>query len=164
MSKTKKLVTLSLLAAVALALFTVELLIPPITPFPWVKIGLANIITLFVLYRKEYTAYNALSVVIVRVLLAGLITGSPISLLFSFTGGVASLLAMVGLRKLAPTIPATITSVAGALTHNLAQIIVAVFVYGGFGVLLYLPGLVLGGIISGLITGFAIAIILRRMA
>lgn len=163
----KKTVTLALLTAVSLILFVVELQIPPLTPFPWVKIGLANMVTLFILYRKDFTAIDAVLVVILRVLLAAVITGSMTSLFFSFCGGTAAILAMLALTKIAPDSNlkphAAITSVTGALAHNLAQITVAVFMYGGFGVLTYLPALVLSGILSGLLTGFAVTILIKRV-
>ncbi|MCL2071365.1 MAG: Gx transporter family protein [Oscillospiraceae bacterium] len=160
MSKPKNIVVLALLTAVSLILFAVELQIPPITPIPHIKIGLANTVTLFILYKKGFGGADAVFVVIARVLLASLVTGSLFSLLFSFSGGIVAVLVMTSLKKL---FPPPVTSVAGALAHNLMQVAVAVFIYGGFGVLIYLPALVLGGIIAGLLTGFTMTIILSRL-
>ncbi|MCL1903735.1 MAG: Gx transporter family protein [Oscillospiraceae bacterium] len=161
----KKTITLALLTAVSLILFTVEMQFPPLTPFPWIKIGLANTITLFILYRRGFTALDAFLVVIARVLLAALITGSPTALLFSFCGGIAAVTAMLAFIKTVSgkKPPPAITSVAGALAHNITQIAIAVFVYGGFGVLMYLPALIIGGIMSGVITGLVTTVVLKRL-
>jgi len=157
--KLQRLTTLALLTAVSLVLFMVEAQIPPMTPVPGIKLGLANIITLFILYDKKCKWRDAVLVVVVRVLLAGLITGNLFALLFSLSGGLAAVFTMILFRKIAP-IPAT--SVAGAITHNIAQIAVATAISGA-GVLLYLPILIFGGVVSGLITGFAVTIIISRL-
>ena len=82
---TKKLTTLSLLSAIALALYAVESALPPIVPIPGIKLGLANIITLVVLWK--YSAKDAFFVLLVRILLATLFFGQAISLLYSLSGG-----------------------------------------------------------------------------
>ena len=82
---TKKLTTLSLLSAIALALYAVESALPPIVPIPGIKLGLANIITLVVLWK--YYAKDAFFVLLVRILLAPLFFGQAISLLYSLAGG-----------------------------------------------------------------------------
>jgi heptaprenyl diphosphate synthase len=158
-TKPRRLVTLSLLTAISLVLFVVEAQIPPLTPIPGIKLGLANMITLFVLHRSTFKASDAVIVVIARVLLAGLITGNLLSLLFSLAGGLAAVFSMIAFRKITPT---PVTSVAGAISHNIAQIAVAATISGS-GVLLYLPILVFGGILSGLLTGFAVTVILKRL-
>ena len=78
---TKKLTTLSLLSAIAMALYAVESALPPIVPIPGIKLGLANIITLVVLWK--YSAKDAFFVLLVRILLATLFFGQVISLLYS---------------------------------------------------------------------------------
>jgi len=162
MTKTKKLVLLALLTAVSLVLFVIEAQMPPILyPMPGIKIGLANTVTLFILHKRGFTAVDALLVVVTRVLLAALVTGTPFSLLFSLSGGIAAVGVMLLYRKVLHGRWIPITSVMGAIAHNITQITVAVFV-SGRGILLFLPVLILGAIASGLITGFAVAIIVRR--
>jgi len=158
----KKTVTLALLAAISLILFVVEMQIPPLTPLPGIKLGLANMITLFILHRKDFKATDAIAVVIVRVLLAALITGSLFTLIFSLGGAATAILVMLLFRKSFKGKLIPVTSVAGAIAHNLAQITVAVLI-AGTGILLYLPLLMLSGILSGLLTGFTVAIIVRRL-
>jgi heptaprenyl diphosphate synthase len=159
--KTSKLVTLALLTAVSLVLFAVEMQIPPLTPLPGIKLGLANTVSLYVLYR--FKAGDALIVVIARVLLAAFVTGNPSALLFSLTGGIAAVLIMaaarsgLGRRGLIPAV-----SVTGAAAHNVTQIAVAVIIYGSTSILLHLPAMILGGILSGLLTGFVVMLVIRR--
>ncbi|MCL1866464.1 MAG: Gx transporter family protein [Oscillospiraceae bacterium] len=158
----RNIVFLSVLTAISLALFVAESQIPPLTPFPGIKLGLANTVTLFLLYRNGKAA-DAVLVVTARVLLAGLVTANLLALLFSFCGGLSAVLIM-GLcrrtfgesRKLIP-----VTSVAGGITHNTAQTVAAV-VISGTGVLLYFPVLILGGILSGLLTGITVTFIIGR--
>jgi heptaprenyl diphosphate synthase len=158
----KKLSVLALLTAVSLVLFVVEMQIPPFTPIPGIKLGLANMITLFVLYRNVFKWSDAVLIVIVRVLLSGLITGNLFALLFSLSGGIAAVFTMLLFRKILSGKLIPVTSVAGAVAHNIAQITAAVLISGS-GVLLYLPILIFGGILSGLLTGFTVTIIINRL-
>ena len=89
----KKLTTLSLSVALSLILSFVESQIPPLAAVPGVKIGLANIITVFLLYT--YGAWHAGAVSVVRVLLSSLLFGSALSLLYSLSGSVVSFLIMI---------------------------------------------------------------------
>ena len=86
---TRKLTTLSLLAAIALALYAVESALPPIVPIPGIKLGLSNIITLVVLWK--YSAKDAFFVLLVRILLATMFFGQAMSLLYSLSGGILCL-------------------------------------------------------------------------
>lgn len=114
---TKKLTTLSLLSAIALALYAVESALPPIVPIPGIKLGLANIITLVVLWK--YSAKDAFFVLLVRILLATLFFGQVISLLYSLSGGLLCLLAMVFVQRLLHGHYLFLASMTGAVFHNL---------------------------------------------
>jgi heptaprenyl diphosphate synthase len=156
-----KLTLLALLTAFSLVLFMIEAQIPPFffVPIPGIKLGLANIITLFILYSDIFKKRDAVIITIVRILLSGLITGNLFALLFSFAGGITAVFTMIALHKFLPIFAA---SVAGAIAHNAAQIAVAVFISGS-SALLYLPILVFAGILSGLLTGFTVTIIITRL-
>lgn len=95
---TRKLTTLSLLAAIALALYAVESALPPIVPIPGIKLGLSNIITLVVLWK--YSAKDAFFVLLVRILLATMFFGQAMSLLYSLSGGILCLFAMLLVKLL----------------------------------------------------------------
>jgi len=160
----KKLSFMALFSVVALTIFILESFIP--MPFPpGIKPGFANIITLFLLFLGEnWKVRDVFMVFLTRTLLAAFITGQGMSLIYSFTGGVSALLVMAVIKKILndssySVIP--IVSVTGALTHNLGQITTAALLMQSKSVLVYLPALVAGGIISGLLTGFAVWFIFK---
>ena len=99
MSKSvKHLVMLALFTTMALTIFVVEAQIPVPVPIPGVKLGLANVITLIVLV--VYRPRDAFAVLVLRILLGSMFTGTPVSLLYSLTGGVFCFLGMALLCKL----------------------------------------------------------------
>ncbi|MBQ4536522.1 MAG: Gx transporter family protein [Lachnospiraceae bacterium] len=148
---TKKLTTLALFTALALAIFGIECAIPTLVPIPGVKLGLANIITLVVLVR--YSGKDAFFVMLARILLGTLLFGQAMSLLYSLAGGFLCLLAMWCVNRLLQGHFLCLTSMVGALFHNLGQILIALLLTATPGVLSYLPFLLLSGIITGLFTG-----------
>ena len=156
---TKKLTALSLLAAIALALYAVESALPPIVPIPGIKLGLANIITLVVLWK--YSGKDAFLVLFVRILLATMFFGQAMSLLYSLTGGILCLLAMFFIKKLLHGHYLYLASMTGGIFHNLGQILVAILLTGVPAVLVYLPFLFLSGLITGLFIGLCAHFTLR---
>ena len=156
---TKKLTTLSLLATIALALYAVESALPPIVPIPGIKLGLANIITLVVLWK--YTAKDAFFVLFVRILLATLFFGQAISLLYSLSGGLLCLLSMLLVKQLLHGHYLFLASMTGAIFHNLGQIAVAILLTSVPAVLVYLPFLLLSGLLTGFFIGLCAQFTLR---
>ena len=156
---TRKLTTLSLLAAIALALYAVESALPPIVPIPGIKLGLANIITLVVLWK--YSAKDAFFVLLVRILLATMFFGQAMSLLYSLTGGILCLLAMFFVKRLLHNQYLFLASMTGAISHNLGQIIIAFLLTDVPAVLVYLPFLLLSGLLTGLFIGLCAQFTLR---
>ena len=157
---TKRLTRLALLTAAALILFTVEAQLPPPVPIPGVKLGLANVVTVYVLFR--YGARDALLVLLTRVLLGGIFAGSAVTLLFSLGGGLLCWLVTLPLRKLLTERQLWVCGALGAMAHNLGQMAVCVAVYGTAAVLVYLPALLLAGLAAGLFTGLAAQFLLMR--
>ena len=156
---TRKITTLSLLATMALALYAVESALPPIVPIPGIKLGLANIITLVVLWK--YSARDAFSVLLVRILLATMFFGQAISLLYSLSGGLLCLLAMLLVKRLLHGHYLFLASMTGAVFHNLGQIAIAFLLTGVPAVLVYLPFLLLSGLVTGLFIGLCARFTLR---
>lgn len=156
---TRKITALSLLATMALALYAVESALPPIVPIPGIKLGLANIITLVVLWK--YSARDAFSVLLVRILLATMFFGQAISLLYSLSGGLLCLLAMLLVKRLLHGHYLFLASMTGAVFHNLGQIAVAFLLTGVPAVLVYLPFLLLSGLVTGLFIGLCARFTLR---
>ena len=156
---TRKITALSLLATMALALYAVESALPPIVPIPGIKLGLANIITLVVLWK--YSARDAFSVLLVRILLATMFFGQAISLLYSLSGGLLCLLAMLLVKWLLHGHYLFLASMTGAVFHNLGQIAIAFLLTGVPAVLVYLPFLLLSGLVTGLFIGLCSRFTLR---
>lgn len=147
----RKLTTLAMFATLALIIFTVESAIPPLVPIPGIKLGLANIITLVVLIL--YSPKDAFWVLLVRILVSTLLFGQAMSLLYSLVGGICCFAAMFFLNRLLQKHFLFLTSIVGALFHNLGQLAVAFLLTAVPGVLSYLPFLMISGIITGLFTG-----------
>ncbi len=149
----------ALMVALSLSLFAVELLIPPFPFAPSAKIGLANIVTLFMITnRKFFKTRDCLMVLICRCTLASLITGRVLSVLFSLAGGISALFAMHFTYIFFNKKYTVAVSITGAVVHNLVQIAVAVCIYGTFSALYYIPALFLSGIICGALTGLCVKI------
>ncbi len=151
MTSTRKLTTLALFTTLALAIFAVESAIPPLVPIPGIKLGLANIITLVVLYN--YSGKDAFLVMIARILLSAFLFGQAVSLLYSLAGGILCFLAMYLGNRLLQGHFLFLTSILGAVFHNTGQILTAFFLTATPGVLSYLPFLLLSGILTGFFTG-----------
>ena len=145
-------------------------MLPPIVPVPGVRVGLGNIVTMFLLYiGGSWRAVDALTVIILRCVLAALIVGSPMSAIYGLTGGAASWIAMLSCRQILPKdgkrfderyLP--FTAVGGAVFHIGGQMACAVFLYGTKYVLAYTPILLASAIIGGLFTGFLTLLILKK--
>lgn len=149
--RTKKLTTLAMFTTLALIIFTIESAIPPLVPIPGIKLGLANIITLVLL--RNYSAKDTLLVLLVRILLSSFFFGQAVSLLYSLAGGLLCFVAMVLTHRLLQGHFLFLTSMVGALFHNIGQLTIAYLITAVPGVLVYLPFLLLSGLITGLFTG-----------
>lgn len=158
---TGKLTELALLTAAALILYVVELQLPNPIPIPGVKLGLANIVTVYAVYR--YRPAEVLMVVLVRIFLGSLYGGSMMTFLYSLAGSLLCLLGMLLLRKVTDDRTIWLASVLGAVLHNLGQMTVAVLI-AGKSVLFYLPFLMTAGCIAGAFTGFTAQLVRNRLA
>lgn len=159
MKKTKRLLLLAMLTAVAMILSYVESLLPSVG-IPGVKMGLANIAVIFALFRFGWKEAAALS--LVRVLLVSLLFGSVGAMLYSLAGAVLSLAVMALLRRIGRFSTVGI-SVAGGVAHNAGQILMAMLILQTKQLLVYLPVLAVSGIAGGVLTGLAAALLIRRI-
>jgi len=152
----------AVLTALALGLSTLENLFPVtlIVPLPGVKLGLANIVTVFALY--ELGAVPALTILAARCLLGGLFAGNLSALLFSLLGGFTAMLVMIALHAL-PRLSVYGVSVGGAAAHNCGQIAAAMLTLGSAAPLAYLPFLLLVSVFTGALTGFVATLLFRAM-
>ena len=153
----KNIALCAVLAALALGLSTLEGLFPIslLVPLPGVKLGLANIVTVFALYQLGAGA--ALAILLTRCLLGA---GNLSAMLFSVLGGLTAMLVMIFLRRL-PKLSVYGVSIGGAAAHNIGQMAAAVITLGSTMVLGYLPFLLAVSLFTGALTGFITALLLR---
>ena len=160
---TKNIALCAVLAALALGLSTLEGLFPIslLVPLPGIKLGLANIVTVFALYQLGSGA--ALAILVTRCLLGGLFAGNLSAMLFSVLGGLTAMLVMILLRQL-PRLSVYGVSIGGAAAHNCGQIAAACLTLGSMAPLYYLPILLGASLITGAVTGVAAACLFRALA
>lgn len=159
--KAKKLAELSLLTAVATIIFIIELRIPNIIQIPGIKLGLANIITVYAAYR--FSAKDVLLIAVTRVFLGSLFGGNVSVIIYSLSGALACLAGMLLLRKIIPLEYVWLCSIIGAILHNTGQMAAALFITRTPAVLAYYPPLIISGSIAGLFTGICAMFILKRV-
>ena len=158
--KYKKMTFLALSVSLAMILSFVESLIPPLVAVPGVKIGLANIVTVFLLYTLGWRAAGCVS--LIRVLLSALLFGNVQSLIFALSGAVLSFIVMVVVKKLLPFGKVGV-SVLGAVAHNAGQVAAAVIVMETVALAYYFIPLVISGTVAGVFVGILAAILTIRL-
>ena len=160
-NKSRSVAFLGLCTALALILAYVELLLQPLFPtLPGIKMGLPNVIVIFLLYRRG--APSAVCVSVLRILLSNLLFGSVMSLFYSLAGAFLSLSAMILLRRL-NLLSAVGVSVAGGVTHNLGQILMAIRLLETAELGYYLAVLTVTGTIAGILVGLCGSILIEKM-
>lgn len=151
----------ALLAAVALTIFVLEAQIPLPLPVPGLKLGLCNIVTLFALCRLGRGW--SLAIVLTRIVLGNLAMGQVMAMLYALAGGLLSFLVMALIfRRLGQSL-LWVTGAFGGIAHNLGQMTVAVLVTSTPALLVYLPVLLLCGILTGAFTGLCARLLCERL-
>ena len=156
----RRTVTLSLLVSVALMLSYVESLIPPFIAIPGVKIGLANSVTVFALYLLDIR--SAVIISVLRVSLASLLFGSPVTFIYSIVGAALSILVMALLRRI-DFFSAIGVSALGGVAHNLGQVAVAALIMENAGLLYYFSLLIVAGVAAGAAIGVISALLVSKI-
>ncbi len=146
--------------ALALIFSYVETLIPISFGIPGVKLGLANLVIVIALYKIR--PGEALLLSVTRVALAGFIFGNYFSIIYSLAGGLLSLAVMAFLKK-EGGFSVIGVSIAGGVSHNVGQLIVAMLVVETFSVIYYVPVLLAAGAITGFFIGILAEQMLRRL-
>ncbi|MBP0967048.1 MAG: Gx transporter family protein [Oscillospiraceae bacterium] len=157
----RRMTELALLSSVALIIFVIELRIPNPFPIPGVKLGLANIVTVYAVFR--YRPSETAMIVTVRLLLGAMFSGNPSALLYSAAGAITCLCGMLLLCRILPEKQIWLCSVIGAMLHNIGQITAAVIIMRSFGVVAYLPILLVTGSLAGAFTGVCTQLLLNRI-
>ena len=156
--RTKKVTVMAMCIALAMILSYVEAQIPS-PGIPGVKLGLANLVVIFALYRLGWK--EALGVSLLRVFLVSLLFGHAASLAYSAAGAALSLTGMILLRK-TDWLGTVAVSVIGGVLHNIGQILMA-WALMGANVVWYLPVLILSGTVAGVAIGVVSAILVKRI-
>lgn len=160
-SKAQKLTFLALSTAFALVLSYIEFLLPPIfAAVPGIKLGLANIATVFLLYR--FGVKDAATVALLRVALSSMLFGNPMIFLYSIVGAALSILVMSLLKK-NDFLSTVGVSTAGGVAHNVGQIIVAMIMLDTAEIGYYMIILAVTGTVSGIFVGLLSGFLLRRL-
>ncbi|MBS7061774.1 MAG: Gx transporter family protein [Eubacterium sp.] len=157
---TKKIALCGVLTALAMIFSYIESVIPVPIPVPGIKLGVANIAVITILYVlgvKEAIVINLL-----RIVLTSLLFGNVNSFLFSISGATLSLTIMIIMKKL-DFFSCIGVSVCGGVMHNIGQIIAAVFIMGSEAIVFYLPVLIVSGVFTGVVIGVVSGIVAKRV-
>ncbi|MCL2366814.1 MAG: Gx transporter family protein [Oscillospiraceae bacterium] len=169
--KLKKLTIMAALTTAALIIFIIEAQIQLPIPIPGAKLGLANTITLFVLFfptNDKSTSVNlkstdALMILICRILLGAIFTGRILALALSLSGGLLSFAAMIAAKRIVTNKQIWVCGAIGGIFHNIGQILAAILITETPAMIAYLPILIIIGIITGTLTGLITQTILLRL-
>ena len=157
----KNTAALGICTALALVFAYVEALLPPIyAAVPGIKLGLPNIVIIFALYRLGL--WKASMISFVRVLIVSIIFGNFMMFAYSMAGAVLSLAVMAVLKKV-DAFSTVGVSVAGAILHNVGQILMAMLLLGTAELGYYLIVLAITGTISGILIGSCGAVAIKRI-
>lgn len=160
--ETRKIALLGVLTSVALVLSYLEAMLPPIsTAVPGIKMGLPNIIIIFVLYK--FGLKEAVTVSIIRVFIVALLFGNVMTLAYSIAGAVLSIALMTIMLKL-DWFSTIGVSVVGGISHNLGQILVAIFLFDTIQIGYYMIVLAVTGTIAGVIIGIIASVLIKRLS
>lgn len=155
MKKTTHLMYLSMLVTMALVLSLIERNIPVPFMTPGAKLGLANLVTVLALYSLPKKR-DIIMIITARLLLTSLFGGSVSGLMYGSMGAVLSFLIMILIKGILKEKVSIIgVSAAGAVFHNIGQILVSICIVKNIGVILYLPFLSIAGIVTGVFVGIA---------
>ena len=148
--KTKRIIELSLLTSAALIVFIIEMRLPNLSPVQGVKLGLANIFTVYAVYR--FSGKEVLLMVLVRVFFGAVFSSNFSALIYSMSGALLCLAGMLLLKRIIPENYLWLCSIFGAIFHNIGQVVAAVAVMKTIAVITYLPIFIITSCVAGLFT------------
>lgn len=158
--KARKPALLGLLTAVALTIFLVEAQLPPVLPVPGVKLGLANIVTVFTVFALG--PGEGVLVLAARIFLGAVFCGNFSSILYSAAGGACAIAVTIALRRILTRKQLFVAGCLGAMAHSVGQIAMAALVLGTASVFVYLPVLLTVSLVTGLFTGLCAQFLVDR--
>jgi heptaprenyl diphosphate synthase len=160
-NETRRIALLGVLTSVALVLSYLEVMLPPIsTAVPGIKMGLPNLIIIFVLYK--FGLKEAVTVSLIRVFIVALLFGNVMTLAYSVAGAVLSLGLMTLFKKI-NLFSQIGVSIIGGISHNLGQILVAIFLFDTIQIGYYMIVLSITGTIAGVLIGIISSILVKKL-
>ena len=158
--KTRKITLLALLTAIALTIFMVEAQIPALVPIPGIKLGLANIVTVFAVFALG--PRDAALVLAARIFLGAVFAGNFSTIFYSAAGGTLAIAVTIGLRKILTKKQLWVAGALGAVAHSIGQMTMAVLLTGTPGLIAYLPVMIAVSIVTGTFTGLCAQFLVNR--
>ena len=158
--KLRKLTTLAMLSAIALTIFMVEAQIPAVVPLPGVKLGLANIVTVFTVFALG--AREGAAVLFVRIFLGAVFAGNFSTIFYSAAGGACAIGVTILLKRVLTEKQLWVAGSLGAVAHSVGQMAVAILLTGTPGLAVYLPVMIAISIITGFFTGLCAQFLVNR--
>ena len=158
--KARKLTLMAMLTAIALTIFMIEAQIPAPVPIPGIKLGLANIVTVFAVFALG--PGEAAAILFVRIFLGAVFAGNFSTILYSGAGGLCAILITIGLEKILTHRQLWVAGALSAIGHSLGQMAMAIAVTGTSSLAVYLPVMILCSVITGLFTGLCAQFVLNR--
>ena len=149
-----------LLIAMMLVLGSVESLIPAVSGVPGIKLGLSNGVLIFAVYMLDLP--TAWVLMVLKVTLSGLLFGGFNTIMYALAGGVLSMIAMSLLSRVKGMHPVTV-SMAGGVSHNVGQVLVAIAVLGTQQLYYYMAVLVVVGAACGALTGICADSVMKHL-
>ena len=156
----RRITLLALLTAIALTIFMVEAQLPNPIPIPGIKLGLANIVTVFAVFAIG--AREGMLVLFVRIFLGAVFAGNFSTIFYSAAGGALAILTTIFLKKLLTQKQLWIAGTLGAIAHSIGQMAMAIAISGTPGLVVYLPVMIGISIVTGCFTGLCAQLLVNR--
>ncbi|MBR3973322.1 MAG: Gx transporter family protein [Oscillospiraceae bacterium] len=151
---------MALLTAIALTIFMIEAQIPPLVPVPGIKLGLANIVTVFAVFALG--SREAAMILFVRIFLGAVFAGNFSTILYSGAGGLLAIFTTIGLKRILTVKQLWVAGALGAMAHSIGQMAMAIAVTATVGLAAYLPVMIACSIVTGTFTGLCAQLLLNR--
>lgn len=151
---------MGLLTAIALTIFMLEAQIPAILPLPGIKLGLANIVTVFTVF--VLSPGDGIAVLIARIFLGAVFAGNFSTIFYSAAGGGCAIFVTILLKKILRKHQLWVAGCFGAIAHSIGQVAMAAVLLGTPSVAVYLPVMILISIFTGLFTGLCAQFLVNR--
>ncbi len=158
--KTGKLTRMALLTAIALTIFMVEAQIPALVPVPGIKLGLANIVTVFAVFALG--GREAGGILFARIFLGAVFAGNFSTIFYSAAGGICAIGMTLLLKRILTEKQLWVAGALGAVAHSVGQMVAAVVITGTPGLIVYLPVMIVCSIVTGSFTGSCAQLLLNR--